>query len=108
MNSFCLLVASFAILCGECVSSLAGGQKQVTLRKCCPMNRILDNKHECVENESDKDIDLSEEVSKKIWVSYGIDMVNVTGIQCEAGSDYIARVLAVLTDDSLVLDLMNM
>ena len=90
-------------------------QGEVTIRKCCPEFEILDTRLECVENMSDENINLHEEVVKKVLDLSEKDLVarevnivsNVTGVQCDIDNAYIALVKAVLSDDSLVLDLPN-
>ena len=90
-------------------------QGQVTIRKCCPEFEILDTRLQCVENVSDANDKLHEEVVKKVLDLNKKDLVaeevnivsNITGVQCEIGHDYVALVKAVLTDNNLVLDLLN-
>ena len=90
-------------------------QGEVTIRKCCPEFEILDTRLECVENMSGENINLHEEVVKKVLdlsekdlVAREVNIVSkVTGVQCDIDNAYIALVKAVLSDDNLVLDLPN-
>ena len=115
MTILIYFAAFLVISCDNCVLGGPGGKTQVKVRKCCPEKKMLDYSQECVEIERDKNFTFAEEVLKKVydtskkdWVSDDLEVVtNVTGTNCDAGDDYFARVIAVLTDDSLVLDLMN-
>jgi len=97
------VAACLTILCGGSVCR----QRQVTIKKCCPELEILDTSHKCVENLNDTNNTLLHEVGKKKNAEEVNIVSNITGIQCETGHDYIAAVKAVLTDESLVLDLLN-
>ena len=113
MRIFYILLAFVAILCKHCWAKVP---TQLTLRKCCPEDEILDNRHECVENIvgdaytklDDKVLKKFVDTNKKKAVTDDIVIVaNVTGNHCEIGNDYIAKVSAIFKDESLDLELMN-